>query len=333
MKRVAFIGQKGIPAEFTGTSGVEFYVEQKAKRLVRLGVSVTCYVRSWATPRAKKTYQGIQLIHIPTIKTKHFDAFVHSLLSSIHVCFTSVDTVWYQATGPAFFSLIPKLFGKKIFVTIHALDWKRDKWGWTARLLLRMAEHTVTHLTNTLFVVSEDLKTYFRTTYKKETTIDRVTFQPYKKITPDIIAKKYDVHGNDYILYLGRFVPEKRIEWLIEAYAKLQPKNVKLILAGGESNSKQYYAFLQKLTKNNTNILFTGYVFGKEKQELLTNCRLFVLPSAVEGDPIVIKELHNNTYVLMSNELKKTIRNKKHIFTFDTAEKQDFFKKLKAKIQ
>ena len=33
-----------------------------------------------------------------------------------------------HAEGPAFFSWLPKMFGKRVVVTIHGIDWQREKW-------------------------------------------------------------------------------------------------------------------------------------------------------------------------------------------------------------
>lgn len=300
-KHIAFIGQKGIPAEFVGTSGIEFYVEYHAKRLVQQGKRVDCYVRNWATPSRATEFQGIRLIHIPTINTKHLDAAVHSFLSSIYVCFTNADTVWYQAIGPGFFSFIPKLFEKKIIFTSHALDWKRDKWGFFARWILRLVEYVAVHSADEIVVVSQELQEYYLKQYNKKSLIDTLKIEPTLKVKPNIITRKYGLKGNDYVLYMGRFVPEKRIEWLIEAYKEINPGGMKLVLSGGSSHTDEYENKLHTLAGKHKDIIFTGYVFGKEKQELLGNCRLFVLPSSLEGNPVVLHELPETTHVAVAD--------------------------------
>ncbi len=326
MHHVAFIGQKGIPAEFIGTSGVEFYVEQKAVRLIKKGTKVSCYVRNWATPKQQTTYKRVKLIHVPTIQTKHFDAFIHSLLSSIHVCFTSADTVWYQAIGPSFFSFIPKIAGKKILVTIHGLDWKRAKWNRIAQLFLKICEKIAVKNADKLIVVSDDLQMYYQTYYRKPSTVDAPITELHRREQPEIITKKYGLLGNDYILYMGRFVPEKRIEWIIEAYQKLHQTNIKLVLAGGASFTESYEQMLRKYAQDNPNIIFTGWVFGKEKSELLSNCRLFILASAIEGNPTVIKEitLYDRPSII-PDDLKHAVFKTKRISFFDHLSKENLY--------
>ena len=80
--RIAFIGIKGLPGTF---SGVETHVHELGTRLVQRGHEVFAYVRPHYTPRDVHDDEGIQLIHRPTIPSKHLDASVHSFLSAIHV--------------------------------------------------------------------------------------------------------------------------------------------------------------------------------------------------------------------------------------------------------
>ena len=98
--KIAFIGQKGIPATF---GGIEYHVEELATRLAARGHDVTVYVRDWYTPSEQMEYKGVRLGHTPTVKTKHLDAFVHSLTSSVHSVAHSYDIVHYHAIGPCFF--------------------------------------------------------------------------------------------------------------------------------------------------------------------------------------------------------------------------------------
>ena len=42
--------------------------------------------------------------------------------------FGKYDVVHIHAEGPAFFAWLPKLLGKRVVVTIHGIDWQREKW-------------------------------------------------------------------------------------------------------------------------------------------------------------------------------------------------------------
>ena len=106
------------------------------------------------------------------------------------------------------------------------------------------------------------------------------------------IYRKYKIEDDDFIiLFLGRLHPQKCPEDLINAFPKIVEKvpNAKLIFAGkGEEESK-----LKKMAKDlnlSNNVIFAGFVSEDEKWDLLNNCHVFVLPSAIEGHPITVIE-------------------------------------------
>ena len=290
--KIAFIGQKGFPATF---GGVEYHVDALSRGLLDLGHEVDVYVRSWYTPKDIKNYRGIRLVHVPTIRTKHLDAFIHSFFCSIHSIFQKNDIIHYHAIGPSFFSCIPRLFGKKIVATVHRLDWQTEKWGKLAKIFLKIGEYISISVPYRTIVVSEELKHYFQSKYGKQTVhipngIDLPELRP-----PSLIIEKYGLTGKDYVLFMGRLVPEKRVDWLINAFQSLSSSSsqsgiVKLVIAGGSSATNKYVQKLKGLSQGNPRIVYTGFVTGFEKEELLSNALIFVLPSYLEGFPIALLE-------------------------------------------
>ena len=289
--KIAFIGQKGIPATF---GGVEYHVEELAQRLVQRGHSVSVYVRSWYTPRDLDHLKGIRLTHTGTINTKHLDAFVHSLTSSIHAFLSDYDIVHYHALGPTFFCWLPRITGKKIVATLHGLDWERGKWGRCAKAFLKFTERTAIYVPHRTIVVSQFQKSYFESKYRREVVyIPNGVARPRLR-SPQLIKEKHGLNGQDYLLFMGRLVPEKRVDWLIEVFRKFdvgnQMSDVRLVIAGGTSGTDQYVNTLKELAGGTRKIVFTGYVTGAEKEEFLSNALLFLLPSYLEGLPIALLE-------------------------------------------
>jgi glycosyltransferase involved in cell wall biosynthesis len=324
---IAIVGPKGIPKDFPGTSGVEAYVENQISLLIKQGNVIHCYTRRWSSRGHFTTYKGATIIALPTINTTFFDTISYSFLASIHASFSKATIVWYHGIGPAFFSFIPKLFHKRVYTTVHSLDWDRKKWNVLGQLFLRLCERVTLSLSDKIFVVSTRLETYYQERYRKNTVVDKYTIVKRPKIPADIIRRKYHLVKNGYILYLGRFVPEKRIEWLIRAGMK--NPNINIVLAGGSSHSVAYVRHLKTLA-HDKNVLFTGYVFGKEKAELLSNCRLVVLPSMLEGYPISIAEaLAYGKRCLIGDFLTSEYpSNNKLIYYFKRDSYENFVKKL-----
>src|SRR5207237_2615858 len=86
--------------------------------------------------------------------------------------------------------------------------------------------------------------------------------------------------ARNYILFLGRFSPEKNCDLLIDAYRRIDTP-VKLVLAGGSSHTDDYARKLRAHQSGRIRLL--DYVSGDMLDELLTNAMLFVLPSDLEG--------------------------------------------------
>ncbi|MFW6128631.1 MAG: glycosyltransferase family 4 protein [Candidatus Aminicenantaceae bacterium] len=331
--KVSFIGQKGIPISF---GGVEFHVDRIASEMVNKNVKVTAYVRSWYTNKKMRNYKGVKLIHIYTIRTKHLDASIHSFLSSLHALFSDSDIIHYHCIGPAFFSFIPRLFGKKVVVTIHRLDWNIEKWGKIARFVLKTGEYISTKIPHRTIVVSTDVKKYIENKYhSKVTCISQGT--EIKSIVPaNVIKKKYGLKGRDYILYMGRLSPEKRIDWVIKAYQSLKVRSSrsgipKLVIAGGSSATDRYVKKLKEMSRDDPEIVFTGYVRGIEKEELLSQALVFIMASVLEGFPIALIEAQSYGNCCLVSDIpphRDAIRDRINGVLFKTEDFSDITKKL-----
>jgi glycosyltransferase involved in cell wall biosynthesis len=193
--------------------------------------------------------------------------------------FSDCKIVHYQALGPALFSFLPRLAGKKTVVTVQGLDWQRKKWGWFASRVLRLGEKAAIRFPNATVVVSQTLREHYLSRHRARTRyVPNGTSLRCR--TPSSRMNEWGLQSGKYILFLGRLSPEKNCHLLIEAYEKLKP-SVKLVLAGGSSYSDSYVTGLQKHASGQ--ILFMDWLAGEALDELLTNACLFVLPSDLEG--------------------------------------------------
>jgi len=336
--RIAFIGQKGIPVTF---GGVEYHVDRLSKELAGLGHDVTVYVRNWYTDKNMTSYEGVRLRHMPTIKGKHLDASIHSFLCSIDSLFRRYDIIHYHGIGPTFFSIITRLFRKNVISTVHRLDWETDKWGRIAKTFLKWGEYISVKIPRKTFVVSQDLMQYIKDKYDRETIHIPHGMGLPKQRGPDLIKKKYGLKGDDYILFMGRLAPEKRVEWLISSFQALFPRviedsNVRLVIAGGSSATPDYVRMLKEMSHNNPGITFTGYVVGAEKEELLSNALIFALPSHLEGFPIVILEAKSYGICCLASDIpphREAIRSGFDGLLFNSQDPTDLTQKLQSLIE
>ena len=293
--RVAFIGGRGVVSKY---SGIETYYEEVGKRLVEMGHDVTVYCRSYFTPALPK-YEGMRLVRLPTFRSKHLETFIHTLLSTVHVMFSSCDIVHYHAQGPALFSFFPRLAGKKTVVTVQGQDWRRKKWGRLASLTLRLGELASARLPNRTIVVSQVLQQHYQTAYGVQTTYVPNGSLIRKRVIPSQMAD-WGLEPDNYILFLGRFSPEKNCHLLIEAYEKLDT-GMKLVLAGGSSHTNAYVDELRK--HQSERVLILDWVHAAALDELLTNAALFVLPSDLEGLSLALLDAMGAAVCVLASDI------------------------------
>jgi glycosyltransferase involved in cell wall biosynthesis len=273
--RVAFIGGRGVVSKY---SGIESYYEQVGSELTRMGHEVTVYCRTYFTPPIAE-HQGIRVRRLPTIRSKHLETVTHTFLSTLHAMFSRYDVVHYHCLGPALFSFLPRLAGKKTVVTVQGLDWQRRKWGRIASRVLRWGEAAAITLPHATMVVSQTLQRYYWGRYGRSTFYipNGASLRPKR---PPKRLGEWSLTPDNYVLYLGRFSPEKNCHLLIDAFEDIST-GMKLVLAGGSSHSDEYVESLRRHESERVRLL--SWVSGEDLDELMSNAAVFVLPSDIEG--------------------------------------------------
>lgn len=278
--RIAFIGQKGFPASW---GGVEVHVDALARRLAERGHEVVAYVRRWYSPKSAENH-AVHTIALPTVRTKHLDAALHSGLAAFHSALArgrEVDIVHFHAIGPALFTPIPRLAGISVVTTVHGKDYQRAKWGPIARASLRAGEQIALRASHRVIAVSRQLADDYR-----HRGVDAVYIPNGVEITPPPAAGAFD--HRPFVLSLGRWVPEKRVVELVSAFAA-RDRGFELIVAG-DADDGEYRRQVRAAAGSSGRVRFVGMVGGEAKAELLAQASGFVTHSELEGLPIALLE-------------------------------------------
>jgi len=332
--KIAMLGHKRIPSR---EGGVEIVVEELATRMVNKGHSVTAYNRKGKNvsdasadleAHKLKDYKGIRLINVFTSEKRSLNAILYAFNATWKAVFGGYDVIHYHAEGPCTFLPIAHLFGKRTVATIHGLDWQRSKWGGFATKILLFGEKQAAKHADEVIVLSKNVQNYFKETYNRETR-----YIPNGVNLPEIkpasmITEKYNLKGDDYILFLARLVPEKGLHYLLEAYKQIDTDK-KLVIAGGASHSSDYVDEIKKLASEDECVIMTGFVQGQLLEELFSNCYLYVLPSDIEGMPISLLEaLSYGRRCLVSNIDENMEVCKDYAYSFAKSDVADLKQKL-----
>lgn len=303
--KIAVIGAKGLPPR---QGGIEHYCAEVFPRMVASGHSVDLFARSSYTDSSwleNYDFEGVKVISLPDVRMRGVDAFVTSALGALSSTGKRYDIIHFQALGPSLFTGLSRITSKsKIVVTCHGLDWQRAKWGNFSTRLIQMGERTAASCAHGIITVSDALKTYFLQTYGREVVYIPTAPASYAKSDPNFAyGSKLGLEQGKYMLFLGRLVPEKRPDLLVEAFIKLQPQNWKLVLAGGVSNTKSFTSQLLEKVADNRNILFAGELRGARLAEIVRGAGLFVLPSDVEGLPMAMLEAMREHIPILASDI------------------------------
>ena len=290
---IAMLGHKRIPSR---EGGIEIVVEELSTRMVKLGHSVTCFNRSGHHVSGKefdggslKEYKGVRLKSVITVNRKGLAAMTSSFFGAIRAAFGRYDVIHFHAEGPCAMLWLPKIFGKRCVETIHGIDWQRAKWGGFASKYIKFGEKVAAKYADEIIVLSEGVQKYFMDTYGRKTVfIPNGVNRPIIR-RPQLIKEKYGLDKDEYILFLGRLVPEKGITYLIEAF-KGVTTDKKLVIAGGSSDTDTFMQELKQLAEGDNRIVFTGFVQGQMLEELYSNAYVYALPSDLEGMPLSLLE-------------------------------------------
>ena len=288
---VSMFGQKSLSRE----GGVEIVVNELCIRMAKNGYAVTCYNRSGhhvsgAEYDKKTEYEGICQKYVPTIEKKGLAAVSSSFFAALYSAFGKYDVVHIHAEGPAFFSWLPKLLGKRVIVTIHGIDWQREKWksGFGSKFI-RQGEKNAVKYADEIIVLSKGVQNYFKETYGRETQFIPNGVNRPEVREAELITEKFGLTKDSYILFLGRLVPEKGIRYLVEAFKNVKTDK-KLVIAGGSSDTDSFMKELKDLANDDDRIIFTGFVQGQMLDELYSNAYIYTLPSDLEGMPLSLLE-------------------------------------------
>lgn len=291
--RVAMLGQKRIPSR---EGGVEVVVQELSARLVKSGCEVICYNRGGHhvsgkifDAESRHTYKGVRLKTVPTIPFRGLAAMSSSAFASLFAAVGKYDIIHIHAEGPAFMCWLPRLFGKRVVVTVHGLDHRRAKWGRLASAYIMAGERNAVRYADEIIVLSGSVQRYFRDTYGRETVCIPNGAARAERRDADLIRKRFGLERDGYFLFLGRIVPEKGLNCLLEAFKGVTTSK-KLVIAGGSSDTDAFLAKLKTAAARDSRILFTGFVQGGLLEELFSNAYVYVLPSDLEGMPLSLLE-------------------------------------------
>jgi glycosyltransferase involved in cell wall biosynthesis len=298
--KVAILGTRGIPASY---SGFETAVEQISSRLVARGHEVTVYCRPHVVDRRTKEWKGAKLVHLPTLRNKYLDTFVHTLIASLHASIRlKPDVALYFIAGNSPLCMITRAAGIPTVINVDGLDSDRGKWNRFAKAYLRLAERLAPRMAHRAITDSHTVAHIYEQRYGRSIGVVPYGAEAPKDTTTQTL-ERLGVEPRRYVLFVGRLEPENNAHLLVEAWARIpsdKTGGMKLVVVGGAPYASEYVRLVQRTA--DPRVLFPGYVFGPGYWELQKNAYLLCVPTEVGGThPILLEGLAVGNCILVND--------------------------------
>ncbi|SHK67806.1 Glycosyltransferase involved in cell wall bisynthesis [Desulfatibacillum alkenivorans DSM 16219] len=301
--KIAALGAKGLPHP----GGIEQVMEEIGSRLVKRGHSVDVFVRDhYMADKPFFSFKGMGLPRSPGIQNKYLDAITHSSSALLKILLSNYDIVYVNSVPLSVLAWLPRVFGKKVVVHTHGLDWKREKWAGFASKLIRLSAWSSVAFPHATFCVCLEDKRFLEKSYNRPCTYIP-NGVPISNLSPPEIIVEWGLEPLSYILFMARLVQEKGCHFLLEAW-KHVPESVKngrkLVIAGDTNHVDDYYNSLSEY-RSLKDVIFTGFVTGTKKEELLSNALCFAQPSTIEGMPLSLLEAMGYGRMILASDIQE----------------------------
>jgi len=299
--KIVFIGGRDIRL----LGGIENYMYNLATELVQMGHTPIVYCES--DHNSVEIVNGFEVRCVKGLNNRFLCKPWVSLKASLRIVLkkADVDIIHYNAWPPSLWSWIPRIFGIPSLMEGHGLEWQRTKYGKLEQKIMKFMERFTASINKNLVMCSQDQVKYFMESYGKHPVCIPGGINLPKKDCGlrSNILQKYSLEQNKYFLFLGRLVQDKNPDYLIRAYLNANLSGYKLVVAGDNSAMPEYVNFLHGIT-NCKNVVFTGAVYGDDKDALMRNAFAFCLPSTIEGLSIVLMEAMSFQVPIIASDIQ-----------------------------
>ncbi|MYF94429.1 MAG: glycosyltransferase [Holophagales bacterium] len=296
--RLLMLGSRGIPANY---SGYETMIEALAPRLAERGWWVTVYCRSHYVDRRLRSHRGVELVVLPTLRTKYGDTPAHTLLSCLHATLLARGARAALVVNGANAVFLPLLWPRRIRTALHVdgIEKRRAKWGWPGRLVYALSERLACLLPGVTVTDADVIAAHYRARYRRDSTMIRYGVEP-EPLPGHPILEELGLESRRYFLYVSRFEPENNPHRVVAAYRRVGG-DLPLVMVGDAPYATDFIAAMKR--DADPRVRFPGTVFGEGYRGLLSSALATVHATEVGGThPALVEAMGYGNCVLVNDE-------------------------------
>lgn len=298
--KIAFIGGR----TFHHPDGIATFMYNLATELVGMGHEIIVYQES--DHNGEEMVNGFKVVHQKSTKSAVYNKMGLGVKSTFNAIFKQkgVELIHYNCGGPAFFSSMwARIFGKKVVLQLHGLEFMRTKyspfWRWVAKVYFDIYCRMHKNIT----VCSTEQQKYLTDTFGKDSTVITGAVNLPGKAKKSDVLEHFGIVPNNYVVFMGRLVQDKNPDCLVKGFVNSDYKDKQLVVCGCAAPGSTFEEELHQMAKGCKNIIFTGAIFGDDKDVVLRNAWAYCLPSTIEGLPISLLEAMSYGKVCIASDI------------------------------
>jgi glycosyltransferase involved in cell wall biosynthesis len=292
--RIAMIGSRGLGAR---EGGVERVVETLSGALTSRGHDVLVYGRERCMGREPVLIGGRSIL-TGGFGGKHLETLTHTATACWDVLRRGVDVVHFHSPGPALCMPMVKAAGLPVVLTVHAPDWRREKWSAPAKAALWTGLAVGMKLADAVTAVSPELAIELQERFGRDVAVTANAVDAWRMADVDEL-RRWNLQPGEYVLHVGRIVPEKRLGLLLHVWRQAG-LGVPLVIAGGVGDR----AYAKRCRREApANVRWLDSVESPVLDSLYANAMFVVQPSVLEGASLVLLEAATHSRCIVAADI------------------------------
>lgn len=284
---ISIVGTVGVPACYGGFETlVEYLVEETDSQIDK---NITVYCSSKSYPQKLATYKGAKLVYMP-IKANGPQSVIYDIASLIHCAFHRTDAVLILGVSGCIFLPFFRLFSKaKVVTNIDGLEWRRDKWGKSARRFLKFSEKVAVKYSDVIISDNQAIADYVENEYGVQSSV--IAYGGDHAVIEGLTFT-----DTNFALALCRIEPENNIEMILQAFSQTD-KPLKFI---GNWDGSEFGRALKSQYSAFANIDIIDPIYDIEKlAELRSSCSFYVHGHSAGGtNPSLVEMMYFGKSIL-----------------------------------
>lgn len=268
--------------------GFETLVENLVSSLSnKYHITVVCSSRT--NDKKLKKYKNASLKYVP-LKANGWQSIIFDIIS-ILISIRKHDKILILGASGCLILPILYFYKHKFIFLFGGLDWKRSKWNYIAKKILKISEGIGLRYSKYLISDNVGIQNYIKKKYKLDShLIEYGGDQAFRVNVNQKFIKKYPFLKSNYFLCVARIQRDNNIQMIIDAFDD-SFKNPLVIV--GNWNFSSYGKKLKEKYKNRKNLILLDAIYTPSELNVIrSNCISYIHGHACGGtNPALVEAM------------------------------------------